>query len=139
MIFRHVLHLGFSWNSSYKLVKHCTKTYVRTGLGNLICASDEPSELEQILSEIWDICIIHQRHAVAERYFYSTKVNWLTCNRNKVTFTVWGTCFTFSTLQLQNSAGAKGFCNLTSTERSLEIGQVIKMSLKPNERYDLNS
>ena len=52
LIFRHVLHLGFSLNSSYKLVKHCTKTYVRTGLGNLIDASDEPSELEQILSEI---------------------------------------------------------------------------------------
>ena len=42
----------FFLNSSYKLVKHCAKTYVRTGLGNLILASDEPSELEQILSEI---------------------------------------------------------------------------------------
>ena len=28
------------------------KTYVRTGLGNLNWASDEPSELEQISSEI---------------------------------------------------------------------------------------
>ena len=46
-----MLHVGFSWNSSYKLVKHCAKTYVRTGLDNLILASDEPSELEQILSE----------------------------------------------------------------------------------------
>ena len=52
---------------------------------------------------------------------------------------VWGTCFTFSTLELQNSADAKAVCNLTSNERSLEMGQVIKMSLKPNERYDLNS
>ena len=46
-----------------------------------------------------------------------------------------GAHFTFSTLELQNSAGANAFCNLTSTERSLEMGQVIKMSLKPNERY----
>ena len=46
---------------------------------------------------------------------------------------------TFSTLELQNSAGANAFCNLTSNERSLEMGQVIKMSLKPNERSDLNS
>ena len=30
-----MLHLGFSWNSSYNLDKHCTKTYVRTSLGNL--------------------------------------------------------------------------------------------------------
>ena len=50
-----------------------------------------------------------------------------------------GPFFTFSTLELQNSAGANAFCNLTSNERSLEMGQVIKMSLKPNERYDLNS
>ena len=50
-----------------------------------------------------------------------------------------GPFFTFSTLELQNSASAKAFCNLTSNERSLEMGQVIKMSLKPNERYDLNS
>ena len=28
---------------------------------------------------------------------------------------------------------------LTSNERSLNMGQVIKMSLKPNERYELNS
>ena len=41
--------------------------------------------------------------------------------------------------QAPNSAGANAFCNLTSNERSLETGQVIKMSLKPNERYDLNS
>ena len=54
-------------------------------------------------------------------------------------FSTWGTCFTFSTLELQNSAGAKAFCNLTSNERSLEMGQVIKMSLKPNDRCDLNS
>ena len=72
-------------------------------------------------------------------YFYSTIVNLLTCYRNKLTFIVWGTCFTFSTLELQNSAGAKAFFNLSSNERSLEIGQVIKVSLKPNERYDLNS
>ena len=39
---------------------------MRTGLGNLICASDEPSELEQLLSEIGYICIIQQRLAVAE-------------------------------------------------------------------------
>ena len=41
---------------------------MKTGLGNSICASDEPSELKQILSEIWDICkiIIQQRHAVAQ-------------------------------------------------------------------------
>ena len=49
-----------------------------------------------------------------------------------------GPFLTFSTLELQNSAGANAFCNLTSNERSLEMGQVIKMSLKPNERYDLN-
>ena len=30
----------------YKLFKHCAKTYVRTGLGNLIWASNEPSEVE---------------------------------------------------------------------------------------------
>ena len=46
LIFRYVLHIG------YNLVKHCAKTYVKTGLGNLICAPDEPSELEQILREI---------------------------------------------------------------------------------------
>ena len=72
-------------------------------------------------------------------YLYSTILNLLTCNRNLLTFIVWDTCFTFSTLELQNSAGAKAFCNLTSNERSLEMGQVFKMSLKPNERYDLNS
>ena len=72
-------------------------------------------------------------------YFYSTIVNLLTCNRNYLTYIVWGTCFTFSTLEHQNSAGAKAFCNLTSNERSFEMGQVITMSLKPNERYDLNS
>ena len=31
------------------------------------------------------------------------------------------------------------FCNLISNKSSLEMGQVIKMSLQPNERYDLNS
>ena len=72
-------------------------------------------------------------------YLYSTIVNLPTCNRNLLTFIVWDTCFTFSTLELQNSPGAKAFCNLTSNERSLKMGQVIKMSLKPNERYDLNS
>ena len=50
-----------------------------------------------------------------------------------------GNFFTFSSLELQNSAGANAFCILTSNERSLEMDQVIKMSLKPNERYDLNS
>ena len=50
-----------------------------------------------------------------------------------------GPFFTFSTLELQNSAGANAFRNLTANDRSLEMGQVIKMSRKPNERYDLNS
>ena len=49
-----------------------------------------------------------------------------------------GPFLTFSTLELQDSAGAIAFCSLTSNERSLVMGQVIKMSLKPNERYDLN-
>ena len=60
-------------------------------------------------------------------YLYSKIVNLPTCNRNCLTSIVWDTCFTFSTLELQNSAGAKAFCNLTSNERSLKMGQVIKM------------
>ena len=47
--------------------------------------------------------------------------------------------FTFFTLKLQIVPALTHFCNLTSNERSLETGQVIKMSLKLNERYDLNS
>ena len=47
--------------------------------------------------------------------------------------------FNFFYAQAPNSTGANAFCNLTSNEESLETGQVIKMSLKPNERYDLNS
>ena len=47
-----IVNFAMMHSTSYKLVKHCTKTYVRTGLGNLIRASDEPSEVEQILSEI---------------------------------------------------------------------------------------
>ena len=101
-----MLYLGFSWNSSYKLVKHCAKTYLKN------CASDELSELEQILSEIWHICIIQERLAVAQTdhwrflrrnltYFYITIINLLTCNWNQLTFIAWSTCFTFSTLKLQ--------------------------------------
>ena len=45
--------------------------------------------------------------------------------------------FNFFYVQAPNSAGSIAFCNLTSKERSLETGQVIKISLKPNERYDL--
>ena len=47
--------------------------------------------------------------------------------------------FNFFYAEAPNSAGANAFCSYTSNERSLETGQVIKMSLKPNERYDRNS
>ena len=142
-----MLHLGISWNSSFKLVKHCAKTYVRTGLGYLIRVSDEPSELEQILSEIWQICIIQQHLAVAQTdhwrflkrnlmHFYSTIIN-LTLILTYL-YSMEHFCYFFYS-QAPNSTGANAFSNLTSNERSLETGQVIQMSLKPNERYDLNS
>ena len=68
-------------------------------------------------------------------YLYSTIVNLPTCNRNYSL----GHLLYFFYSRAPNFAGAKAFFNLTSNERSLKMGQVIKMSLKPNERYDLNS
>ena len=44
--------------------------------------------------------------------------------------------FKFFYAQAPNSAGANAFCNLALNWR---WATVIKMSLKPNERYDLNS
>ena len=145
-----MVHLGFSWNSSYKLFKHYAQTYVRTGWGNLICTSDEPSELEQILSEIWYICIIHPRLAVAETdhwrflrrnmmYLYSTIIHLLTCNRNLLTFIVWSTFFPFSTLKFQILLALTHFVIWPLTKGHWRWASVIKMSLKPNERYYLNS
>ena len=46
--FKHVLYLGFSSNLSYKIFKHCSRTCVKTGLGNLVCWSHEVFEVEQI-------------------------------------------------------------------------------------------
>ena len=50
-----MLHLGLPWDSSHKIFKHCTKTYVKTGLGNLVCPSHELSKVEQNLVEMWDL------------------------------------------------------------------------------------
>ena len=50
-----MLHLGLPWDSSHKIFKHCTKTYVKTGLGNLVCPSHELSKVEQNLVEVWDL------------------------------------------------------------------------------------
>ena len=64
-----MLHLGLPWDSRHKVFKHCTKTYVKTGLGNSVCASHELSEVEQNLVEIWDIWIFNliKRLAISER------------------------------------------------------------------------
>ena len=49
-----MLHLRLPWDSSHKVFKHWTKTYVKTDLGNSVCASHELSEIKQDLVEIWD-------------------------------------------------------------------------------------
>ena len=49
-----MLPIGLPWDSSHKFFKHWTKTYVKSDLGNSVCASHELSEIKQNLVEIWD-------------------------------------------------------------------------------------
>ena len=50
-----MLHFGLPQDSNHKVFKHCTKTYVETGLGNLVCTSHKLSKIEQNLVKIWAI------------------------------------------------------------------------------------
>ena len=46
--------LVYPETQAIKFFKHWTKTYVKTDLGNSVCALHELSEIKQNFVEIWD-------------------------------------------------------------------------------------
>lgn len=56
-----MLHPGLNWNSAYKLLKHCAKTSVRTGLGN------STRTFWSWINFAWNMRLFHDRQFVVAR------------------------------------------------------------------------